>query len=350
VEVNADEQPDGSRRAFPQDGARHAGRKGNLMPLTGDQAPDVIPLVSWQTSSMQTARSCRIGQGRTPGPRVRDGPDRGVGEAFSIELCRAAVLNWSPAAPARRTTEDIVRPEAFVMRIPDVRRLVAPASRPFALTWTIVVAAMAFTSTAAAASPIVTNGDFAHDLSGWFWFADLPPGIPYWDDGVAVIPDNPFFLPDPTDILAQEIELPAAAFMLDLDFRNLLESSDTFGASLGFPSSPTIRFFDLNRFGPSTVNGSIGPSTIGLGWLHFTGTFEGPIGQRGVLVFALHDTNGVDDPGEVRVDNVSITAVPEPATLALVGAGVGGLLSARRGRRARISRSGAPRGEVPRSC
>jgi hypothetical protein len=100
----------------------------------------------------------------------------------------------------------------------------------------------------------------------------------------------------------------------------------TYNVSFDYSSNPGIS-------GPAAdvlVNGgAIGSVTGSSGWQTYTGSF---LGTGSPMTFALNETLGANNAG-VFLDNVSVTAIPEPATWAMMLIGFGGLGAAMRSQR-----------------
>ena len=148
-------------------------------------------------------------------------------------------------------------------------------------------------------------------------------------------------------------------FKISFDFRNNLSEVpyvpgsddfaffDTFYATLYFVNSCSrfnldncscqlaIPLFDLDHNGPFNVHGNIGPSQRGAGWLRFDMVFTNYF-YLAVPTFELFNLNAIDHDSEVLIGDVSISQVPIPGTIFLLGAGLLGLFSARVCRNIRI--------------
>jgi hypothetical protein len=83
----------------------------------------------------------------------------------------------------------------------------------------------------------------------------------------------------------------------------------------------------LVGFGTQTLLNLTNASTATTGFQTFT------FGALATGPSTLLTFNFRDDPGFMELDNVAVTAVPEPETYALMLAGIGALLGARRFRR-----------------
>lgn len=171
------------------------------------------------------------------------------------------------------------------------------------------------TAMAAPAGNLVSNGDFEQDLTGWTVQAGDTDLV-----GSACAPDNPFaFAGDCSAYfgsfgksgLTQSVDLGQAGQAWNLSFAFLPDG--------GEQSSITVRFGDdllmvLNRPAPGAyqVYSFIGVASAASQLLSFE--FTSPVG----LLF---------------LDSVSVTAVPEPTTWALMAGGLAGLAFMRRRRR-----------------
>jgi hypothetical protein len=171
---------------------------------------------------------------------------------------------------------------------------------------------------------LIEGGDFETGSNRWLVWADPDPYTPQWRDGMVVFPENGYAYWDPRTGLFQVFEVPdTGRYRVDLDFANHIVSTEQFSAGLSFPD---VSFFEFDASGPLFVNGHITPSPLGADWQHYTGLFTLAAGPS-VLALILTDFNGRIDGSEVWLDNVSINAaVPEPATMILMGLGISGLV------------------------
>jgi PEP-CTERM motif len=168
----------------------------------------------------------------------------------------------------------------------------------------ITLAALALTGTAAQAQS-VTNGTFDTDLSGW---VNVNGGVAHSAFGGTAVFDR--F----ADVLRQTFSL---------------SGNQAYQLSFSYSSSNTSAFdgltFDFNGAGynppPKTLSGT------SFGVVNYVTTFtSSALGGNSTLVF-----RGVNN-SFAQLDNVSITAVPEPETYAMLLAGLGaiGFMSRRR--------------------
>jgi hypothetical protein len=200
-------------------------------------------------------------------------------------------------------------------------------------TLTGVVAVLAFAGQAQAAS-LIDNGDFEAP------FAGFDPGVGFYNIGPAVDADT-FAVPVNFGWTVSG----------DID----LIPSNNFGAAL--PNSGLFRI-DLNGYGPGTIsqmfntvagrvynlrfdysaNGS-GTANVLLGALSAGITGGGAaqvfsqsfVGTGGLQTLTIASTSG--GTGGVVLDNISVSAVPEAATWAMLVAGFGMAGAAMRRRR-----------------
>lgn len=179
----------------------------------------------------------------------------------------------------------------------------------------------------------LTNGDFAGDLTGW-----VVTGSVQATAGEAELAD--ISTPEAA-LLYQSVALSSGVYTISFDYNSGLSSNtapgnfpDTFFASLYFINGTgaidianavfddAAGLMDLDWAGPFHVAGAIGSSIKGPEWQHFSHDFNLTYDQVAVA-FELAGLNGSAGDSSVRVDNVSIVLVPEPATLLFVIGGIG---------------------------
>lgn len=110
----------------------------------------------------------------------------------------------------------------------------------------------------------------------------------------------------------------------------LVELSFWYSARPNVAAGSNDLSFSLGNLSGNLLNGVAGGGTIQ--WLHYTGIADLGSSGSATLTFAAL---GVSDMAGGSLDNISVTAVPEPGALALMLAGlgiVGGLVAKRRDR------------------
>jgi PEP-CTERM motif-containing protein len=190
---------------------------------------------------------------------------------------------------------------------------------------------------------LIQNGDFSisSELAGWTFGGDTSTSDEY-----AVLGDDD----DWWSYLYQPIGLDNGTYTIEFDFKNELSTQpddpnssseafyDTFYASVYFINDienfdltlfeydHSLPLFDMDANGGvfNEISGSISPNDDDSSWLHFYTTFTNEY-EYAIVTFELIDWNFIDNDSQVFIDNVSITPVPEPATLILLVTGLTGL-------------------------
>ncbi|WP_332292215.1 PEP-CTERM sorting domain-containing protein [Aquincola agrisoli] len=171
-------------------------------------------------------------------------------------------------------------------------------------------------ATAAFAAPaqanLVTNGSFeTADFSGWITTGDsLFNGVqcPGADDSVFAGACSAYFGSGTDSGITQTINVGGAGKTWNLSF--------AFQPDGAIPSSFSV------MFGGQTLLSLTTPAAGGYMLYEFSGLTTG---ETMTLAF-----NFVDPVGFLFLDAVSVTAVPEPATMAMMGMGLAGLFVSRR--------------------
>lgn len=175
----------------------------------------------------------------------------------------------------------------------------------------LVMAAMA-AFVAPAQANLVTNGGFeVGDFSGWVGTGDTSfNGVQCPGAGPGVYAGNcsAYFGPSSIGGIEQTVNVGSTGMVWNLSF--------AFQPDGGIPSSLTV------LFGGQTLLSLSDPSAGDFTLYEFSGITTA---DNMTLEF-----NFFDPVGFLFLDAVSVTAVPEPATTALMGAGLAGLLYLRR--------------------
>jgi hypothetical protein len=194
---------------------------------------------------------------------------------------------------------------------------------------------MCFLLTSQLAAAGVVNGEFSNNLANW---DSLNVTV---SSGEAILSDGSGL----NSRLFQGVGLAAGQYTVEFDFLNQLSAEvppgsflDTFFASLYFIDDinlfdldalafdDALPLFDLDAGGPFLYQGSVGSSSLGNDWSHYTAVFNNTFNYA-IPTFELFNLNSIDDDSRVLIDNVVINAVPpnsvpEPATLGLLIAGL----------------------------
>jgi hypothetical protein len=131
------------------------------------------------------------------------------------------------------------------------------------------------------------------------------------------------------------------AFTIEFDYLGLASPSgksvaDDFGGFLGvgiLSGDPGDFWLAGTQAGYSGAFGPVVHLIDDNTWHHYSVTFATPVALSGELRIMIEDFSGSGGvPGDAHFDNISITAVPEPSTYAMLLAGLGlmGFMARRR--------------------
>jgi hypothetical protein len=197
---------------------------------------------------------------------------------------------------------------------------------------TMLIAAPAF------GLQLITNGNFeTGDLTGWTIGGDFPalgaatmpntwmmhPELDCWVGSVA--PPTLFGLQAiGTSVLLQSFVIPAEMTMATVDFQYLPWSFDSIEFDFVWIGMEHNGGFDLYEYWGGVDFGGLETP----GWQHFHRGYDisgvmSPINCT--IAFGVTTTEDIIYPTGLYVDNVSVEAVPEPATLLLLGSGLMGM-------------------------
>ncbi len=172
----------------------------------------------------------------------------------------------------------------------------------------------------------IQNPAFESGLSSW-----ITTGSVTVVANAAQLSDNP----DANALLHQPVALTSGVYTITFDFSPELSNQfspgtfpDTFFASLyfiddlnqldipgnGFDAATGL--MDLDWQGAFNVAGLIGPSPLGPEWSRFSHDFQ-MTHAHVAIAFEQAGLNGITGDSSVRIDNVVIALVPEPASLVL---------------------------------
>ena len=179
------------------------------------------------------------------------------------------------------------------------------------------------------------NGDFSSGLSSWSSSGDVTVA-----SAAAIVGDNQ----QNDSLLYQLVPLAPGTYVVSWDMNPTLSSSapsgsflDTFYATLYFANNPatfnivngqfdnSATMLNMDSGGPFSSTVTLTPSTTVPGWQTATLTFNNTYAYIAVS-FELINLNNVSNDSNVQLDNVTISAVPEPRTAALASVAIALLL------------------------
>jgi len=184
-------------------------------------------------------------------------------------------------------------------------------------------------------------GCVCSDLSGWHYGGDVSTvgcAKVLGDDGAS------------WSYLYRFMPEGKGTYRLSFDFKNEISSVahrgpdfdffDTFYATVYFTNSCSrfdlencscgyaLSLFDLNYEGPDLYHGTVSQSARGDDWLHFDVVFVNYF-HKIIPTFELFDMNNIEGDSRVLIADLSISQVPIPGTIFLLGAGLAGLFGIR---------------------
>lgn len=196
----------------------------------------------------------------------------------------------------------------------------------------LAIAVLFMAASAFAAPNLLVNGNFSSDLTGWDYSDNVFTATDFWGfaspsgDASAfgvLLSDNTVFNP----YLRQMLDLPASDLVLKFDLTFVTEEasySDDFRAQInvGYPGG--------GGYNPIFSKGTGGGDWVtsdGLRYFSLTDFTYDLSGWQGtddfLLQFYVLGYNVDNGRSAALLDNVSIEAVPEPATVILLTAGLG---------------------------
>lgn len=199
---------------------------------------------------------------------------------------------------------------------------------------------------AASASPVnlLANGSFENGFAGW---TVAGTGTPYGTPLIITTNGStagPYGDIVPADNVSQSpdaVGTHAAYFVDDAATESLTQSVSVIAGTtyqVGFDYFVTQS--GANNLYPFTLSVALGPEIFTMdttidpvvagSWAHFSDSFTA--GASGSAIFTFAYNSGPQPAKDVIVDEVYATAVPEPLTLSLFGAGLAGLAFFRRRR------------------
>ena len=199
---------------------------------------------------------------------------------------------------------------------------------------------------ATAPAQIIFNEDFDGGYSGAFGTAQYFGGAPTsYANAVVSSGGNPngawteaMTTTTWSDYYAGQLQLMTVSGNTDPNAADYVLSFDAIGSQAG-PIQLGLQSWQNNYFGGSQIiNATLNDQlTAANQWQTFTvnlGTIAGanPTGATWQLNFQLNSWqwSGPSNTDTLTVDNITLTAVPEPGSLALIGLGMAGLIMIRR--------------------
>ena len=203
----------------------------------------------------------------------------------------------------------------------------------------LLAGAIAAASISSASAEVVTNGGFENGFTGW-------QVVSWQDAGADDLPNLPVVIQYgqssnfPTGAYGEVI--PAAPnggnagayFTTDYSIHSILQSLSlnigqqyTFSFDVYSPTNGRANPFDATLFGFADISVLTVPSakTLASGWNHFSTSFTAIGGLNLQFDFYGQGDGAGDYAADFVLDNVSIAAVPEPSTWAMMILGFAGV-------------------------